>query len=88
MAKTIKVSPVVIDGEEYKIKGIDLPKKTKIMNELIATDGTPSYDLFVKILQIVGFKDDDILMFDIQTTTQIGNAVITACNTKKKKKSN
>ena len=88
MAKTIKVAPVVVDGEEYKIKGIDLPKKTKIMNELIATDGNPSYDLFVRILQIVGFKDDDILMFDIETTTQIGNAVITACNTKKKKKSN
>lgn len=88
MAKTIKVAPVVVDGEEYKIKGIDLPKKTKIMNELIATDGTPNYELFVNVLQIVGFKDDDILMFDIQTATTIGNAIITACNTKKKKKSN
>ena len=87
MAKVIKVPPVKIDKEEYKIADINLAKKTKIMNELIKTGGEPNFELFVNVLQLGGFKDDDILDMDIETTTQIGNAIISACNTKKKKKS-
>ena len=84
----IKVDPVVVDGVEHKIKDIDLPTKTKIMNELISVaNGEPNFELFVNILQIVGFSDDEILFFSMEETTQIGNRVIASCNTKKKKKS-
>ena len=83
----LKVPPISIDGEDYKVASIDLAKKTKIMNALIETGGKPSFDVFVNVLQFCGFKDDDILMMDIETTTAIANAIIGACNTKKKKKS-
>ena len=88
MAKTIKIPPIEIDGEEYKVKSISLDTKIKIMNELLATKGeTPSFDLFVNVLRYAGFKDDDIIDLDIATATTIGNTIITACNTKKKNKS-
>ena len=87
MAKVIKVPPIKVGEDEYKVANIDLAKKTKIMNALIQTGGEPNFELFVKILQISGFKDDDILYMDIKTTTEIGNTIIASCNTKKKKKS-
>ena len=88
MAKTLKVSPLKIDGEEFKIKNINLDTKTKIMNELIKIKGDPDFTLFVNVLRLAGFSDDDIIEMDIETTTKIGNHVITAVSTKKKKKSN
>ena len=88
MAKTISIPPIKVDGEEYKIKSVNLDTKVKIMNELIGmTDNTPTFDLFVNVLKYVGFKDDEIIDFDITTITTLSNKIIEACNTKKKKKS-
>ena len=88
MAKkvAIKIPPIKVGKKEYKIVDIDLPKKTAILNELMKTKGEPSFDLFVKTLQLGGISDEDILYMDIETTTTIGNSIISAITNKKKQK--
>ena len=88
MAKkvAIKVPPIKVGDIEYKIVDIDLPKKTAILNELMKTKGEPNFDLFVKTLQLGGISDEEILYMDIETTTTIGNSIISVLTSKKKQK--
>ena len=82
----IKVEPVKIGEDVYKINDINEDQKTAIMNAVMETEGNPTWDLFVKVLKINGFKTEETLYWDIETTTSVGNAIINCCNTKKKKK--
>ena len=84
----IKVEPVKIGDDVYKINDIDKAQKRKIMNLLMSSqDGsTPKWDLFDDIVEINGFPDEETLYWSPDITTAVANAIINAINTKKKKK--
>tara|TARA_Y100001963_G_scaffold153448_1_gene240217 strand:+ start:586 stop:861 length:276 start_codon:yes stop_codon:yes gene_type:complete len=83
----IKVEPVKVGEEVYKINDIDKAQKRKIMNALMSVkEGEPKWDLFEDIIEINGFPDEETLYWMPEVTTNVANAIINAINTKKKTK--
>ena len=86
--KTIKVEPVIIDKKEYKIYDIDYNKKKEIGNLIFNQYklGEPDYNFMCNILIANGYSEDEILYLDFDVVGILGNAIVEACNLKKKKK--
>ena len=79
--------PVEFEGEEIKLQGLTKNKYVQIMNCIIATQGNFDWNLFVDILGVMGFSDEDIVVkYGMEGTPLIANAVIQAVTKKKGKK--